>query len=220
MSTENATPVAATRGISLENLAAGIARVSNLESINARLAKHGLPQVEDLNTGAVQLARASGVKSQGDVAVLVVNLTGGRVQADDLTKILAAAFPGSKVGERHGPHYLSLARTGKLKGVEIEGTIAHRARKKANGAVIEVKTQPVEIKSDGAEHLALMAATGVEIADKVHEAAKHDALMSTNDLKAELEALSQKDLAARAKAVGIKAVGEKDAIIKGILAVS
>lgn len=205
MMTENATTAAATRGIHLDNLAIGIARVATLEAINARLAKHGLPQVTDLNTGATQLARASGVKSQGDVAVLVVNLTGGRVPADDLTKILAASFPGSKVGDRHGPHYLSLARTGKLKGVEIEGTIAHRARKVKAGAEVKA-AEPTAPSTSNTEVKVVEAVTAPE--------------PDTSALKAELEALSQKDLAARAKAVGVKAIGKKESIIQAIVAVS
>lgn len=52
---------------------------------------------------------------QGQAAAALINLTQGTISAETLTSSLKTLFPDDRVGERHGPHYLSHARTGKLK---------------------------------------------------------------------------------------------------------
>ena len=182
------------RHANAEGLAKAIAIIATGDSINARLVKAGLPAMEDCEAASLALVRASGIKSQGEATVLVVNLTGGACNADQITAALKLGFPSAKIGARHGPHYLSLARTGKLEGVEAT-SIPHSARKvkKATVVVAPASTEVVETP-----------------------AAQPD----TSALKAELEALSQKDLAARAKAAGVKAIGKKEDIVVRVLAAS
>lgn len=206
------------RHANAEGLASAVATLASPEAINARLVKAGLPAMNDRNVGALALVKSSGIKSQGEATVLIINLTEGRCTGDQVTVALKAAFPGAKISSRHGPHYLSLARTGKLEGVETS-TIPHSARKsKKSTPVVTPPAAPV-VSETGAEHVATLEAAGVEVVDPVHEAAEHSALVAA-DLKAELSALSQKDLAARAKAVGVKAIGKKDVIIAAIIAAS
>ncbi len=54
------------------------------------------------------------VRSQGEFAAVIIELCPD-VGPEQLTEDLRTAFPGANVGPRHGPHYLSLSRTGKLK---------------------------------------------------------------------------------------------------------
>lgn len=194
------------RHANAEGLASAVATIASPEAINTRLAKAGLPAMEDRNAGALALVKASGIKSQGEATVLLVNLTEGRCTAEQVTTALRAAFPGAKIGSRHGPHYLSLARTGKLEGVETN-TIPHSARKARKASA----TVPA---AAGAGPVAPPAAAPVEPPVPAAPAIDVDAL------RAELGALSQKDLAARAKSVGVKAMGKKDAIIDAIIAAS
>jgi hypothetical protein len=66
------------------------------------------------------LIKSSGVNNQATMAALGITLTrnsGAVLKADELTAFLKAAFPEAQVGERHGPHYLCLARCGKLQGI-------------------------------------------------------------------------------------------------------
>lgn len=83
---------------------------------------------------AEALIKSEGVTTQGHFAALVINYTHGEgmeLDADDLTRALAEAFPGAGVGKRHGPHYLCHARKGRLKGLrEGLAPIPFRRRQK------------------------------------------------------------------------------------------
>ena len=127
------------RHANAEGLAKAIAIIATGDSINARLVKAGLPAMEDREAASLALVRASGIKSQGEATVLVVNLTGGACNADQITAALKLGFPSAKIGARHGPHYLSLARTGKLEGVEAT-SIPHSARKVKKAIVVAPAT--------------------------------------------------------------------------------
>jgi hypothetical protein len=81
-------------------------------AVSAEAQALGLPKGTELP----MVLRASGVRSQGELSVLAINMTEGALTSDQLTELLGVAFPGAKIGERHGPHYLCLARTGKLAG--------------------------------------------------------------------------------------------------------
>jgi hypothetical protein len=91
----------------------------------------------------------TGVKSQGDFSAAIINATHGEgkaLTAEELTIALKMAFPTAGVGKRHGPHYLCLARTGKLAGVAKMAPIpfAKRERKaKPADAASPVATAPV-----------------------------------------------------------------------------
>lgn len=190
-----------------EALAGALSKVTKLDVVNARLQKAGLPPMDNVDAAVLALVRASGIKSQGDAAVLAVNVTGGAVQAETLTEILKAGFPGAKIGARHGPHYLSLARTGKLEGVEA-ATIPHSARRQKTATVVTVA-------GSGPGPSAHSAPETPPVEPKVEVAPP-----ATDKLREELAALSQKDLAARAKALGVKAMGKKEAIIDAVIAAS
>lgn len=92
---------------------------ATLDRANELLSSLKLPAQPDLETACDVLLRASGCKSQPDVAALAINLTGGAMSNQDMTAIIKAAFPKDKVGDRHGSYYMSHARTGKLKGTTI-----------------------------------------------------------------------------------------------------
>lgn len=214
----------------IDGLAKAVAATASADMIIERLTKLGIPPAADGNpeASAVALVRASGIKSQGEAAVLLVNLTGGRCTADQVTAALKAAFPGAKIGARHGPHYLSLARTGKLEGVEAS-TIPHSARKSHKPATIVTVADSAPAKKasvpapGGGTSAPKDAAPKPEPApaadDKAIEgkAAQEKAVA---DLRARLSALNQKELAAEAKKFGVKAIGKKDDIIVAIIAAS
>lgn len=74
-----------------------------------------LPVPEETEKAFDLALKASGVKTQGEFSALMVNLTKGEISGANLTEALKLAFPTDKVGDRHGPYYLSLCRTGKIK---------------------------------------------------------------------------------------------------------
>lgn len=96
-------------------LATLLATLIPAESAATFLAARDLPVPEDHEKALALAVRSSGAKTQGEVAALVVNLTKGQITGAQLTDVLKAAFPSDKVGDRHGPYYLSLCRTGKIK---------------------------------------------------------------------------------------------------------
>jgi hypothetical protein len=81
-----------------------------LASLNEELAAIGLKPAEEIEVAATLVAMK--VKSLDDFAVVVVNGNKGSVSGEELGTAMAKAFPAHKIGERHGPHYLSLCRTG------------------------------------------------------------------------------------------------------------
>lgn len=90
-----------------------------LETLNTELtAVKARPSSTVLGASLALLAR---VGTMDDATALVCNVTDGRVKGDVLTAILTETFPGNRVSGRHGPHYLSHARTGKLnpKGIPL-----------------------------------------------------------------------------------------------------
>ena len=60
------------------------------------------------------LTRVYAVRGQAAMSALAINLTKGTINAATLTQILREAFPTAKIGPRHGKHYASYSRTGKL----------------------------------------------------------------------------------------------------------
>jgi hypothetical protein len=83
-----------------------------LENINEELTARNMPNVEVADNGANLLA--IGVRSLDEFAATVINLAKGAIEPATMTGYMVKAFPGHKIGERHGPHYISLARTGSL----------------------------------------------------------------------------------------------------------
>lgn len=101
------------------------------ELLAEQLASFGIKNSSD----PFVLVNCLGVKSQADAAALIINL--GVHDPGVITMILQLAFPGSRVGARHGPHYLSLARTGKLAGI-TNRNIVHRVRQQRGAAKSDV----------------------------------------------------------------------------------
>lgn len=66
-------------------------------------------------------------RSQGDWAAFLINATGGNMGKEYLTHAISTAFPNAKVGARHGPHYLCIARTGKLRGTVVRPPAGRRS---------------------------------------------------------------------------------------------
>lgn len=123
------------------------------EVLKAALEGASLVASGDPAVDMAKFAKSQGVATQGHVAGLLVEMTYGaglpegnkfrELKADDLTEILKAAFPGAGIGKRHGPHYLSHARRGALKG-QVHGTVTIPfARRVATGKVAEAaKSEP------------------------------------------------------------------------------
>jgi hypothetical protein len=65
----------------------------------------------------VHYLKTCGITAQGGFAAVFINLTHGEnrpITGEELTRAIATAFPNAGVDKRHGPHYLSYARTGKF----------------------------------------------------------------------------------------------------------
>lgn len=99
-----------------------------LDSINEELVSRNLAPATEVASGATLLAM--GCRTLDEVAATVVNLSKGTVTGEELGKAFEKAFPAHKIGARHGPHYLSLSRTGGLSGnVVVRYAPAKGARK-------------------------------------------------------------------------------------------
>jgi len=101
-----------------------------LDMVKADLDEQGIPCPNDL-AEALNLSRrvANADASQSRFCAWLINLTQGNVTNDDLTEALSEAFPGAKVGRRHGAHFASLSRSGKLKGARYSVPKKARAKK-------------------------------------------------------------------------------------------
>lgn len=107
-----------------------------LETLNAELAHQGLEAMPTQGSAASMLAGR--VRNGHEVCAVMLNLTDGAIKPDVMTDVMAKALPGSKVGDRHGHHYMSLARNGKLGGEIAVRCIPGLARKaKAEPAAVQ-----------------------------------------------------------------------------------
>lgn len=88
--------------------------LSSQDRINELLATRKVPAPAEKHDALILLIKSSGVRSQEEYAGLAITLTKGTISGDDLTAVVKEGFPQSKAGKRHGPYYLSHARTGKL----------------------------------------------------------------------------------------------------------
>ncbi len=86
----------------------------DLDAMNTELQARGLTDVEDINMAATILA--SGIRSLDEFAATMINLAQGNIDSADLRDAMEVAFPEHKISDRHGSHYLSLARNGNLQG--------------------------------------------------------------------------------------------------------
>lgn len=154
-------------------LATLLATMVPAESTKSFLASRDLPCPEDHEKALALAVKSSGVKTQGEVSALVVNLTHGTISGAQLTEVLKAAFPTDKVGDRHGPYYLSLCRTGKIK---VDFTPA----KKTGTPKVEAATRIVNVPDP---RTPILEARVAELEAKI---AKALGCQSAKDIKAAL----------------------------------
>lgn len=133
---------ASARSIDVPGAAGILADMVPGSVIAAALEAAGLPAEGKHGDRCRILVASRGIRSQGEFAALIINLThgeGGTLEPDALTRALVAAFPRANIGQRHGPHYMSLARHGNLKGLR-EGMsaipFAKRRARKPKAAVV------------------------------------------------------------------------------------
>lgn len=173
-------------------------------------------------------------KSQSDFAAVAINH--GLRDHESLTNALTSAFPQAKIGSRHGPHFLSLARTGRLAYVTAV-PIPHR-RRRGNQAL---PTPPAPFNWQEICHPDIVELqNGMEVfgskfapknAEETYAAVK--AFVHTEEGEAfmdewramrpnftvdELKQLSRQALVTEAKLLGVPANGKSDAIIERIMA--
>lgn len=157
--------------------AATILAAYPLEAINEELAHRGLATAPDQQAGATLLAM--GVRSLDEFAATAVNLSQGAIEAEALKGQMAKAFPEHKIGDRHGAHYLSLARTGSLQGaIECRYTPGKASRKaQAKAAAFDlsgIEDKQLAAMAKSAKGTALEAVITAEVTRRA-EAAKEAA---------------------------------------------
>lgn len=155
MTTENTEKSA--RAFDVEKAAEALLEVADVKAIDRELKERGLVLSKDLTPKdrAFHLLKADGVATQGHFAAWVINLTHGEgkdIDPDTLTASLQRAFPHANIGKRHGPHYLTHARKGRLKGLR-EGLPPIPFTRRAAAQQAEAS----ETKSEGVSAEALMA---------------------------------------------------------------
>ena len=161
-----------------------------IESINRELEEANIVPAEgtDDTDRAVTFLKTQGIASQGHYAAIVVNMTHGEgvpLDPAQLTIALTAAFPNAGVSKRHGPHYLSHARHGRLKGLREDLKPIPHARRKA-----KVKTESdLDIAADApAITIALLMAENDQ--ETLVEMAKGMGIKAT--MKWKVETVAQK----------------------------
>jgi hypothetical protein len=140
--TAPAAPETGKRFFAIQAAAIALARMATDEAIDKALvdAKVELAGEQPAEERVAHLLR--GVTSQSAFAAVVLNLTIEQGQAltdAELTRALAEAFPNASVGNRHGKHYMSLARKGRLPGLERKLAIPYA--KRATKAETETETE-------------------------------------------------------------------------------
>jgi hypothetical protein len=154
--------------------AAAVFGTYGLEAVNEELVARNLPRVEDASLGCFVLA--SGVRSMQEFTATVTNLSKATVTGKEMTPLLQRAFPQHNVGDRHGPHYLSLCRTGDSGNVVVRYAPEKGGRKAAPAKPLTVDLSTVEAKKLAAIRKAvagtpLEAVVEASLAAKVEEPA-------------------------------------------------
>jgi len=223
------------KNLDIDKAAEAISEISNREAIS-----RVIESVIDVSNDASDVdlmkivIKMHPVKSQGDLVVVVLNVThaqGISVTGEDLTRILSVSFPKAKIGERHGPHYMSMARNGKLKGLVNLPPIPHARRSRYNWrSDIPEEAETVRMLADDG-FIKLDSATSrahaiILINDFVDNEEDDESMIVVlrseisiinGDFLNELQKLSRKDLVQRAVDEGVNAGGKTDAIIERIV---
>ena len=227
-----------------EFLSDNLPKYTTVEQIDAELTR-----LEQKPTGshaerAGFLIKIYGLCRQADVAKLLINVTRGMIDSADLTSILAGTFPDAKIGERHGPHYLSLARSGKLDGVLPGITIPMTSRraKKAAATPVVASATPVVAAGDTVRVVQAIGAADIGTAESIlglNTAQETISMLDGGEVPPitdqtiigtvietttpvsdvdRLKALDHPALMAEAKRLGVSAKGKKGDIIARIMA--
>ena len=155
---------------------------------------------ETMENSLIEFIRLYGLSGQQKLVNIVVALYPG-VRGATVTAILRDAFPGANISDRHGPHYLSLCRTGKRSGATavVKPTASGRAP----------TTAP-----------AVKAAPPVVVPDKQHAnlVAAEAAVLDGPDTGKDITKLSRADLVALAVQLGLPGKGKTDEIMARITA--
>jgi len=116
---------------------------TDLALMNNEIELKQLPAMTDQATAATLLV--TGLRTQGDFAALIINLSEGRVTPGEITEGLKAAFPDNKVGDKHGAYYTSKARTGDLVGCRYAPpTLAELRRAKNPKSLVDISKLSAE----------------------------------------------------------------------------
>lgn len=114
--------------------------LAGIGRLNEELEARGMGEQEDPTVAATIVA--SGVRTLDEFAATAVNLSHGEVTGEELKSQFRKAFPNHKIGDRHGPHYLSLARNGHLSGevsCRFEPSKAKRQASRKGSVSIDVQ---------------------------------------------------------------------------------
>ena len=211
------------------------------EDLAETLVSKGLPAPDEMDDESItkMVFGVHPVNSQGDLAAVYINHTHGvgkPLDPDSLCTVLMAGFPGAKIGQRHGPYYISKARTGQLKGLK-EGLrpIPHAKRcapRKATPPVKIIEVTPEMTEQEAAVHKVItdaVKASASPITDaeadllveevKVEEVKVEEVKVEVEEveeLEAVLSDLSRADLVALANKVGVSSRGKSALLIKRI----
>lgn len=113
---------------------------TDLTTVQSVLENRGIPKtgIPATHEDALKLAlRVCNPRTQQDSAIMLLDLTASACGPEKLVELLKLTNPqDTKIGERHGPHYLSLARTGKIKTMVAPG------RKNSSAVKEEISTTP------------------------------------------------------------------------------
>lgn len=138
-----------------------LATLVTIENLKSEIANFGFPAPNtDDKTELLGMAhRLAAIRSQADMATFAINVTQGGLTADDLTQILREAFPTAKVGDRHGKHFASNSRTGKLKNCRfaVAKGVRTASRNAADKARIEELTNEIAKRDAVLEQIAKCA---------------------------------------------------------------
>lgn len=186
-----------------------------LPAIVSEMEARGLKPVSDPETGAALLAM--GCKSLDDVAVTVVNLTNGSITAEELHEGFVKCFPEHKIGDRHAPHYLSLARTGNHNSKFETRVEVPKASRKAKGAAAKgldlsgVADDRLTIMLTATEGTPMHSAVAREIEKRSKALAEAQATPDEVPAPTVVVEESKKDRDARIKAERLAARAARDA---------
>jgi hypothetical protein len=189
------------KSINVPAAAVALAEIATKEAMFNYLETKDIPPMSDTDeTDPVEVATlvlaVDKASSQADFATCVMNVTlgeGDPLSGSTLTDALAAAFPQASISQRHGPHFLSLARKNKLP--KLRGNIKNIPHAKRRRVAVPAQASAPTPKPAPAP--AVVKEPTVSQAD--------------------LEALSRRELVKAAKAANVQANGKSAVIIQRML---